>query len=105
MYGAQDCVLTLGQEPALQLAASVSVEPVQLSERQEAVVKPHAVADVPLQVPWQVPLPAQTVRAPCGWPDVTVVQTPGVAATSHAWHCPVQLVSQHLVSTQLPVVH
>jgi hypothetical protein len=77
--------------------------PLQKAAAQTTVGKPHALADEPSHVPWQVPLPAHAPRAPCGWPDVTVVQVPRL--TSHAWHLPVHVVSQQKLSTQWPLAH
>ena len=76
---------------------------------------PHVVPDAaywqaccpPLAVqvaPHAVPAPAHAARWPCGSP-FTCEHRPGVAATSHAWHCPVQAVLQQKPSTQRPVTH
>jgi hypothetical protein len=55
-----------------------------------------------LHEPPHVPLPLQ-VRAPCGAPAGTTLQTPGV--TSHASHVPPHALSQQKPSTQKPDVH
>jgi hypothetical protein len=45
------------------------------------------VALVPLQVPPHTePSDVQAGRAPCGGPEVTVVQVPALPETSQAWH-------------------
>jgi len=55
-----------------------------------------------------LPAPVQAVRVPFPWgwsPGVTAEQVPCSPATSHAWHWPVQGLSQQKVSTQLPEAH
>lgn len=47
---------------------------------------------------------SHAVLDPCGSP-VTGVQTPGLALTSHASHCPSQAVLQQTPSAQTPVAH
>jgi hypothetical protein len=78
-------------------------------------VVPHVVPDAaywqvccpPLAVqvaPHAAPAPAHAFRWPCGSP-FTCEHRPCVAATSHAWHCPVHAVLQQTPSTQKPVMH
>lgn len=62
---------------------------------------------VPLQVGPQVepaPAPLHATRAPWGEP-VTALQVPTEPVTSHAWHWPLQPVSQQSPSTQKPEPH
>jgi hypothetical protein len=54
--------------------------------------------------PHIVPAPVHAARCPCGSP-FTCEHRPCVAATSHAWHCPVHAVLQQKPSTQKPVSH
>lgn len=54
--------------------------------------------------PAHAPEPAHAARDPCGAPDVTAVQVPADPPTSHASHCPPQLLLQQTPSTQLPLV-
>src|SRR5258707_685790 len=42
--------------------------------------------------------------APCGFPLMTT-HLPAWPGTSHAWHCPSHLVSQHTPSTHCPPAH
>ena len=54
--------------------------------------------------PW--PSSAQAVRLPWGAsPDVSVVQVPSLPFTSHAWHWPLQALSQQTPSVQWPLTH
>jgi hypothetical protein len=55
----------------------------------------------PLQVPAQIPEPAQGVWLGAGAP-VTLLHVPGLVGRAHDWHEPVQGESQHTLSTQLP---
>jgi hypothetical protein len=66
--------------------------------------KVQLVVVLPLQVPFQVPVPAQGVRAPCGGP-LTATQEPWLPPTSHASQMPAQAVVQHTPSTQYPLWH
>ena len=100
----QDIVDGVLQLPApLQTAARVTVPPEQVWVEQATVGYAHA-ALVPLQLPWQVLVPAQ-VRPPFGCPIGTVVQIPRLGVTLQAWQAPVQVPSQQYPSTQLPDVH
>jgi hypothetical protein len=49
--------------------------------------------------------PAQAGRLPCGGPEVTAEQTPGLPVTSQASHCPPHALLQHKPSTQMPELH
>jgi hypothetical protein len=84
------------------VAAKVATLLVQLAARQETVVsgKVQAVRLALVQEPWQVPVPAQTVRVPRGAPEATAVQCPAVLVSAQASHCPLQALSQQTPSTQ-----
>jgi hypothetical protein len=62
---------------------------------------------VPSQEPPQLePSLAQATRLPCGAsPAVSAVQVPWLPGTSHAWHWPLQAVSQQKPSVQWPLPH
>jgi hypothetical protein len=109
VYAPQDCVVRAGHEPApAQLAGSVSTPFVQEAPRHWVAPPgyPQAVALDPLQVPPQTePSVAQAAREPCGAPELTVVQVPTLLVTSHAWHWPLQALSQQTPSTQAPEAH
>ena len=97
------------QAPALlHVGTLVCVVPVHDWLPQEIVLfgKVQSVRDADVhEPPHVVPLPVQLPRVPCGCPDVTALQTPGDAGRSHASQSPVHVPSQHLLSTQWPVVH
>jgi hypothetical protein len=67
-----------------------------------AVGKLHFAVSLPSQVAPQVgsvPALLHFARLPCGTP-VVGEQVPTLVRTSHAWHWPVHVVSQHTPSTQ-----
>jgi hypothetical protein len=107
-YGEHAAVAAAEQAPAeLQPAASVATLLVHEGPLHCVVAlgKLQAVVFEPLQSPPHTePSVAQAVRAPCGAP-LTAEQTPRSPLTSHAWHCPEQVESQHTPSTQLPLAH
>jgi hypothetical protein len=85
-----------------QYAVGVREVPLQLCARQvlEVPGNVHAVREAAVHAPAQAPLPPQAVRVPCGGPEVTAAQRPGV--TSHASQVPEQAPSQQTPSTQYP---
>ena len=108
-YAPHDCVARAGHEPVpAQLAATVSTPLLQEAAR-HCVDTPgyaQAMALDPLQLPPHAdPSEAQATREPCGAPAASVEQVPMLPATSHAWHWPLQAVSQQDPSTQCPVPH
>jgi hypothetical protein len=106
--GVQSCVWTGGHAPApLQPAASVAVLPVHEAARQEVELPGyvHDAVCVPSQLPpHAVPSVAQAVRVPCGAP-VVAEHVPTLPVLSHAWHWPLQAVSQQTPSTHSPEAH
>lgn len=60
-------------------------------------------AFVPLQVPWQRPVPAQAGWPACGAPE-TKPQVPGEPPLQYS-HDPLQAVLQQTASAQLPLRH
>ena len=109
MYAPQDCVVKAGHEPVpAQLAATVSTPFVQEAARQwvDAPGYPQEVALDPSQAPPQTdPSDEHAGREPCGAPEASVEQVPGLPATSHASHWPVQARSQQTPSTHAPDAH
>ena len=89
-YSPQDWVVVAAQVPLpAQEAARVSTPPVQdgWAHCVSAPGKVQAFGFRRLQEPPQVvPSPAQSARAPWGWPVSTGEQTPLRPGTSHAWH-------------------
>jgi hypothetical protein len=108
-YAPHDCVLRAGHEPVpAQLAATVCTPLLQEAARHcvESAGYAQALALDPSQAPPHTePSEEQAGREPCGAPEATVVQVPGLPATSQAWHWPLQAVSQQRPSTQFPLAH
>jgi hypothetical protein len=92
-----------GQVPAVQLAGCVWIPDAQLAGRHCVPGYVHAVLEDAHDPPQgATPSPAQCVRAPCGWPDVSCVHVPFEPSTSHALHCSAHALSQQTASTQWP---
>jgi hypothetical protein len=65
----------------------------------EAFGRSHALGFEPLHVPAQAPDPTHAARPLRGRP-ATVLHWPTLPNWLHAWHWPVQSLSQHTPSTQ-----
>jgi hypothetical protein len=103
-YGSQGLLAAARQVPCpLHVEAWVST-PFKHRGKPHAFERPGNVQAsffTPSHVAAQALTPAHGWRPPCGWPPAgTVVHLPTVGMTSHAWHWPVQVVSQQKPSTQ-----